>query len=241
MSTGLSAERSCAITPVAQGGPFIGGDGRFSSSVVWRPLLLAAIVTCSLLGSPLQAADGARVILIRHADKDIQRGDYNLSPIGFLRAIALGRLIPACYGKPAEISSFYLNPASGKNARSYQTAVPLAVATGVNIRIMESSQLNSYSIGQQIRERLVGTDALHVLFWEHRRMPELARGLGWSTMPPIADADFDQLIVFRYDRQARLQGVDQLRQAALLRRSCFSGAPSPWALEADLKPLLQAN
>ena len=52
-----------------------------------------------------------------------------------LALIALSRLIPACFGSPTGITTFYLDPNTGKNARSYQSAVSLAVATGVNISI----------------------------------------------------------------------------------------------------------
>jgi len=37
-----------------------------------------------------------------------------------------------------------------------------------------------------------------VLFWEQRRLPELARGLGWDAMPEFANDDCDQLILFRF-------------------------------------------
>jgi hypothetical protein len=49
--------------------------------------------------------------------------------------IALARLIPARFGSPTGITTFYLDPNTSKNARSCQNAVLLAVATGVNISI----------------------------------------------------------------------------------------------------------
>lgn len=143
-------------------------------------------------------AAAMEVILLRHADKDGRRGDYNLSPVGFQRSIALATLIPACFGMPTRITSFYLDPVSSKNARSYQSAVPLAVATGVNIRIDETSLMNSFAQGQRLRQSLHADGERVVLFWEHRRLPDLARGLGWGAMPEIANDDFDQLILFRF-------------------------------------------
>jgi hypothetical protein len=82
-------------------------------------------------------ATGLEVILMRHADKDVSRGDYNLSPAGFARAIALARLIPACLGAPTGITTFFLDPQTSKNARSYQSAVPLAVATGLEFQALQ--------------------------------------------------------------------------------------------------------
>ena len=63
------------------------------------------------------------------------------------------------------------------NARSYERAAPLAVATGVNIMIDHSSRMNSFAQGQLIRNMATIAGAEHVvMFWEHRRMLELARG-----------------------------------------------------------------
>jgi len=64
--------------------------------------------------------------------------------------------------------------------------VPLAVATGVNIRIDETSLMNSFAQGQRLRQSLHEDGERVVLLWEHRRMPE------------IANDDFDQLILFRF-------------------------------------------
>ena len=58
--------------------------------LLWSAATLAVSAAC-----PGLEGRAAEVILVRHGDKDIQRGDFNLSPTGFLRAIALGRLIPA--------------------------------------------------------------------------------------------------------------------------------------------------
>lgn len=66
---------------------------------------------------------------MRHGHKGSASNNYNLSAIGFQRAIALASVIPACYGTPSHIVTYFLDPETSKNARSYQTAVPLAVAS----------------------------------------------------------------------------------------------------------------
>ena len=188
----------------------------------------AAIVAVLVLLMPSASAEASEVILLRHADKDIRRGDYNLSPAGFQRSLALARLIPACFGKPTRIATFYLDPDTSKNARSYQSAVPLGVATGVNIQIALASRTDSYGVGQELR-RTAGPSADRVvLFWEHQRMPELARGLGWPAMPVIADDDFDQMIVFRFKALGAAPEVLQLRQRELFQQPCFQRAGLPW-------------
>ena len=180
-------------------------------------------------------------MLLRHADKDILRGDYNLSPKGFLRAIALARLIPGCFGNPVSLSSFYVDPDTSKNARSYQSAVPLGVASGVNIRIVTQSPEQSFEFGTQLRQSIAGTRGLHVLFWEHRRMPDLARGLGWDAMPPIAEDDFDQLILLRYDKTSSKPRVQRLSQRELFSQACFTMALRASPVELNITPLLHSG
>jgi hypothetical protein len=55
-----------------------------------------------------------------------------------------------------------------------------------------------------------------VLFWEHRRLPQLAAGLGWPAMAPIADDDFDQLVVLRYRPPLQQPEVRTYSQVQLL-------------------------
>jgi hypothetical protein len=156
------------------------------------------------------------VLLLRHGHKSGEAGDYNLSPQGFERAVALASLLPRCFGSPNQIRTFYLDPESSKNARSYQTAVPLAVATGVNISIDMFSRENSFRSGSHILTDPSFDGRRVVIFWEHRRLPELAAGLGWPTMAPIGNDDFDQLIVLRYRPGERRPEVSHYSQSRLL-------------------------
>lgn len=156
------------------------------------------------------------VLLMRHGHKSGQANDYNLSPQGLERALALATLLPRCFGRPSQIRTFYLDPESNKNARSYQTAVPLAVATGVNITIDMASRENSFRSGRHILTDPAFDGRRVVLFWEHRRLPELAAGLGWPTMEPVNDGDFDQLIVLRYRAGAAQPEVIHYSQSRLL-------------------------
>lgn len=192
-----------------------------------RLLLLALAQLPFYPFAPCRA--GLEVILLRHADKDVIRRDFNLSPVGFSRAIGLARLIPACLGRPTSIFTYAFDPDSSKNARSYQSAVPLAVATGTTIRIALESQDHSFQFGEQLRQRAPGPSERLVLFWEHRRMPELARGLGWDGMAPIAEDDFDQLFLFRYAHPGSSPQVSVLRQSQLGRLPCFLRSRFPLA------------
>jgi len=200
-------------------------------------ILSAAILCCGLPGLGHHAEAG-EVLLLRHADKDRLRGDFNLSPRGFLRAIALAQLIPACFGAPTTISTYNINPFTGKNARSYQSAVPLAVTSGINIRIITTSPEHAFDFGKELQQRIAATTGLHVIFWEHKRIPELARGLGWTSMPPIGDDDFDQLILLRYEGDSDQPSVQRFSQAEQFRKTCFTAAWQSSPFKLDLSPLL---
>jgi hypothetical protein len=166
--------------------------------------------------APPARATPELVVLMRHGHKGPGGANYNLSAQGFERAIALASLLPQCFGRPSQIRSFYLDPISSKNARSYQTAVPLAVATGVDITIDLSSREDSFRSGRQILADPSVAGGRVVLFWEHRRLPQLAAGLGWPAMAPIADDDFDQLVVLRYQPPLQKPEVRTYSQAQLL-------------------------
>jgi hypothetical protein len=185
-------------------------------------LLLAALLLPAKAG-----AAPAQVLLLRHGDKDVQRGDYNLSPQGFERAIRLGGMIPACFGPPSYIGVFEFDPVSTKNGRSYQTAVPLAVATGLRINMIQGSRDNSFSVGQQLLKDKAFEGSQAVLIWEHRRLPDLAKGLGWGAMAPIAADDFDQLIVLTWPSAAAPPQVQRFSQADLFQRPCAQKAIAP--------------
>lgn len=127
---------------------------------------------------------------------------------------------------PLHLASYSFDDRSGKNARSYQTLVPLAVFTGRNIRVFPNAAERSEKI---VRELVVAPEfegGTVVMAWEHRHLPELARGLGWSRMPRIRDDDFDGLWLLRYSGQQGEPAVSQFSLAELRRQDCFR-ASSP--------------
>ena len=203
----------------------------------WR-WLLRGLASCSLvfLGA-LAHATPAQLILIRHGDKDSQRGDYNLSPRGFERALRLGRMIPGCFGAPTHIRTFELDPVSSKNSRSYQTAVPLAVATGVNIGIVMGSRMSSRRFGEEVLTSNVFDGANAVFFWEHQNLPDLAKGLGWPAMLPIDTDDYDKLVLLSYSARSKTPKVELHSQQELFQRSCAGLTPSPIPPAQQAAPL----
>ena len=186
-----------------------------SANCIGRVMLFSACLGLMPL-APSARATPELVVLMRHGHKGPGGTDYNLSAQGFERAIALASLLPRCFGRPSQIRSFYLDPLSNKNARSYQTAVPLAVATGVDIAIDLDSREDYFRSGRNILTDSTVAGGRVMLFWEHRRLPQLAAGLGWPAMAPIADDDFDQLVVLRYRPPLQQPEVRVYSQAQLL-------------------------
>lgn len=72
---------------------------------------------------------------------------------------------------PTRITTYSFDPLTGKNARSYQTAVPLAVASRVDIRIELLSMAESSQTGAMILASPLYAGSNLVVFWEHRHLP----------------------------------------------------------------------
>ena len=190
---------------------------RIGPSLRW---LTGAGLALALLGGSAATATPTQVILVRHGEKDRQRADNNLTPKGLERAIRLGHTIPACFGAPTKIRVFQLDPITNKHGRSYQTAVPLAVNTGVNIGIFMESKEKSRDIGELVRSSPEFDREKVVIFWQRHLLPELASGLGFPTMAPIDAEDYDPIFVLTYNGESREPKVKRLSQAELFRSPC---------------------
>ena len=189
------------------------------------PAVCWALALGLLGGGSGALAQPALVVLLRHGHKDLPTGsqdsNYNLSSIGQRQALLLGERLPACLGlRPPSLrlASYGFNLETGKNARSYQTLVPLAVASGRNIRVFADAEEASEAIGQRLMKDPAYAGTTLVIAWEHRRLPQLARGLGWRTMPAIEDDDFDKLWLLRYLDDDPVPAVRVASQTRLLTR-----------------------
>jgi hypothetical protein len=68
-------------------------------------------------------------------------------------ALQLGQHLPACLGlrpQTLRLACYGFNLDTAKNARSYQTLVPLAVASGRNIRMFANAEEASETIGERL-------------------------------------------------------------------------------------------
>ena len=207
--------------------------------------LVSGAACWGLLSIPAEALPKL-VVLVRHGHKDspvAPLSNYNLSSRGLVDALYLGHLLRACVVPvgPLALASYGFDGRTGKNARSYQTLVPLAVFTGRNIRVFADAEERSEQIGRELLAAPELTGSTLVMAWEHRRLPTLARGLGWAHMPSIGDDDFDDLWLLSYSGLAGEPEVSQLSQAELRSRTCFmapgsAGHPLRLLAEHMLQP-----
>lgn len=194
-------------------------------SAAMRLAGLAGLAASALLPAAARAVPEL-VVLVRHGHKDVpvDGGDnYNLSETGLLQALRLSHLLPACLvpRQRLHLASYGFDRTTGKNARSYQTLIPLAVATGVNIQLFQEADHRSEQIGRQLLADPQLNGGVLVVAWEHRRLPLLARGLGWTQMPRIDDDDFDRVWLLRYRPSVPTPDVTLLSQASLLQQDCY--------------------
>jgi hypothetical protein len=202
-----------------------------AASAGFGPCMAGLGLALSLVLSAAPAlATPALVVLIRHGHKDrpagLQSNNYNLSALGQRQALQLGERLPACLGLRPEslrLASYGFDLDTGKNARSYQTLVPLAVASARNIRVFADAEKASEAIGQRLLQDRDYDGTTLVIAWEHRRLPLLARGLGWRTMPAVDDGDFESLWLLRYRSDDPLPEVRVESQSRML-AACGSGA-----------------
>lgn len=220
-------------------------------SVAAPPRWLFAAFSCAAVLSLLfdvarpAFADPELVVLVRHGHKDNPSGgqpNYNLSAIGLLHALYLGHLLTVCVvpKNRLHLASYGFNHITGKNARSYQTLVPLAVATGANIRVYPDAERRSEQIGREVRAAAQVLGSTVVMAWEHRHLPQLALGLGWSQMPLVRDDDFDSIWLLRYSGPLVEPEVTMLSQSKLREQKCFhSAGPGGHPLQQLAQQLLR--
>ena len=113
-------------------------------------------------------------------------------------------------------------------------------APGQDARAAATPPARGPNGGQRLCQSLHTAGERVVLFWEHRRLPELACGLGWGAMPEIANDDFDQLILFRFAAPGAVPVVKRYSQRELFQQPCDRQA-SPLVPFGLFTPLITAS
>jgi phosphohistidine phosphatase SixA len=147
--------------------------------------MIGRLALLALLGAaPVQAQT---VVLVRHAEKAAApAADPPLTPAGQARAEALSQRLQGARVSAILTSQF---------ARTRETAAPLSAQTGVPVTVVP--------IGGSLHEHLAATVALArrapagstvVIVGHSNTAPLLAKALGWSDPPQIADCRYDLLL-----------------------------------------------
>lgn len=162
-----------------------------------KKLLLTLLLSLSIL-----AGAQTTVVIVRHGEKP-EAGLGQITCQGLNRALALPSVLRR-YGQPSAI--YATNPATKKKdsgvdffyIRPLATIEPYAVSVGMPVDI-------AYEMHQtgDLADKLLKTQGLVVVAWEHHQAAVLARDLVKkaggepSVVPSWNDADFDGIYVVR--------------------------------------------
>lgn len=156
-------------------------------------LVLAACASAPAAGPKPNADTEAAVLtlyLVRHAEKAAGE-DPPLTEAGAARAAALAARL-----KDTGLTEIW----STRTARTQQTAVPVAAATGLPIQIYDAATLPAFA--SWLRE----TPGVKLVVGHSNTTNELAALLGAEPGPPFDEAaEFDRLYVIRIDANGNVR------------------------------------
>ncbi len=145
------------------------------------------------------AAAQQLIFVVRHAERadaaagasPMMASDPDLSEAGRARAESLAAAL-----KDAKISAIFVTPYK----RTQQTAAPLATALGVTILTIPSTDTEG------LVAKVKAAPGNVLIVGHSNTVPEVIKGLGIDTPPPVAETDFDNLfIVTRGEKPALLR------------------------------------
>lgn len=151
-------------------------------------VLAGCLVALLVMAAPAFAQKTTTVILVRHAEKAAQpAADPPLTDAGSERAQELARVL-----HDAGVSAVYAT----QFARTRLTAEPAAASVGVPVEVVAASgDARGYAaeIAKVIREKHAGGTVLVVS--HSNTVPLIVEALGGSTVNPIGEDDYDNLII----------------------------------------------
>ena len=171
---------------------------KFPKRSAYRSGILVSVVLILCFFLCVDSKSTKIVLLLRHADKNHPGTSYNLNRAGLQRALSIGTMIPGCYGTPTDIFVYPFDLKHDSGSRSYQTSVPLAVNTQVDITYAEGGEADPVSFGKKVRKLSADDCPLSVIFWRHSQIPAIAEGLGYKDMEELKENDFDTFYAFKY-------------------------------------------
>jgi phosphohistidine phosphatase SixA len=149
---------------------------------VKKLLSMAAIAALLLSAQVMASAEAGRVIiLVRHAERASTAADSPISDVGRARAQCLARTL-AESGVQRILTSDV--------ARTQQTAEPLAMRLKI-----EPTALPAADIDALIRNLRASPARVQLVVGHSNTLPQIIAALGGSNIAPIADNEFDRMVV----------------------------------------------
>lgn len=159
------------------------------------------LVLAALASASAAAAAPARILFLRHAEKPAQGPELNAR--GRVRAAALPSLFlrdprAAAWGRPAALYAGAPQKPGG-SVRSIETLEPLGWALG--LPLVEKFRRDDV---QAVAASLLSDPALDgktvVVCWEHKRIPDIIRALGFTGAPATwGDNVYDRIWIIDFD------------------------------------------
>lgn len=158
------------------------GDG--DSDPPMRRLMAALLVLALPLGAHAEQkpAGATTILLVRHAEKAGPSGDVPLSTAGKARAAKLAWTL-----RDAGVRHIFTT----ELLRTRETAVPLATRLGVTPRVVLAAAIDD--LVRALAALPPGAVALVV--HHSNTLPPIVEKLGGARLPPVADDEYDRLLV----------------------------------------------
>jgi broad specificity phosphatase PhoE len=161
---------------------------------IWLTVFGALVVVCTLTFAAWfwGTADSTTIVVVRHAEKELNAGDDPpLTPAGEARAALLARMFGG--GGPGAIDAIYVSP----TVRNRMTAAPLAAR--LRLTPVEAPASEAGALARRILHEHGGARILVIAHSD--TVPEIVAALtGTKSLPPIADNEYGTMYVVTVPR-----------------------------------------
>src|SRR5579872_4415780 len=164
-----------------------------------KPFILLVLSLMMVLSVPAQPA---RIILLRHAEKQLDEDKAGLSLRGQERAMALVPFLtrtPELIDKGLPVALFATRISRrGTDNHTHETLAPLAAQLGLKIKAPYAAS-DYQALAHQLLTDAAYQDKTVLICWTHTQIPGLVAALGISPEPPPWDKRvFDRVLLITY-------------------------------------------
>jgi broad specificity phosphatase PhoE len=165
--------------------------GHRVNRTIWRWVAILCLVATAGVAVQAVIAPPTVVFIVRHAEKSTTpTNDPHLTPAGQRRAEDLAQVLVA-----AGVSKIFTT----EFQRTQETSRPVARGAGVAPVVIKAADT------KQLVSAVVARKSAVVLIVGHSNtIPEIVEGLGGGRVPPIGEAEFDNLYVVVIPRWSKV-------------------------------------